>query len=49
MLCEQWPNMTEGFEMCFVIFGIPEGTARTRWGKFVIATETGPRPFTPVE
>jgi tetratricopeptide (TPR) repeat protein len=45
MLCEEWSGATEPLELCTVIFGIPEGNARNRWGDYVMVTDTGPHPF----
>ena len=45
MLCERWPVENEPLELCSVIFGIPEGDARVRWGDYVMVTDTGPHPF----
>ncbi len=49
MLCELWPELTETFEICVVIFRLPERNARIRWGDFVMITDTGPKPFSLVE
>ena len=49
MLCEKWSELTETFEICVVIFRIPERNARIRWGDFVMVTDTGPKPFSLVE
>ena len=45
MLCEQWQEATEPLQLCSVIFSIPEGDARNRWGRYVMVTDTGPHPF----
>jgi tetratricopeptide (TPR) repeat protein len=45
MLCERWPELPEPLELCSVIFRVPEGNARIRWGKYVLATDRGPQPF----
>jgi len=44
-LCERWSGTGEASEICVVVFRIPEGNARIRWGDYVMATETGPHPF----
>ncbi len=49
MLCEQWPALTKDFEICVVIFRVPERNARLRWGDYVMVTDTGPHPFSLVE
>ncbi len=49
MLCEEWVSAIETLDICYVIFRIPEGEARVRWGDFVIVTDTGPHPFRVVE
>ncbi len=43
MLCETWPKLT--VEVCVVIFRIPVGPARDRWGEYVMVTELGPQLF----
>jgi len=45
MLCERWEAMPEPVEFCSVIFRVPEGNARIRWGNYVIVTDTAPYPF----
>ncbi len=49
MLCEEWPQATAPLELCSVIFRIPEGDARIRWGDYVMVTDGGPNPFKIVE
>jgi hypothetical protein len=49
LLCETWPEFTQTFEICVVIFRIPDRNARIRWGDFVMITDTGPKPFSLVE
>ena len=53
MLCEEWVSAIETLDICYVIFRIPEGEARFRWGDFVgdfvIVTDTGPHPFRVIE
>ncbi len=49
MLCEQWRDLPKDLEICVVIFRVPEGNARMRWGEYVMVTETGPQPFELVE
>jgi hypothetical protein len=53
MLCEEWVSAIETLDICYVIFRIPDGEARIRWGDFVgdfvIVTDTGPHPFRVVE
>jgi len=49
MLCEEWVSAIETLDICYVIFRIPKGEARIRWGDFVIVTDTGPHPFRVVE
>ena len=44
-LCEQWPAAGGSFETCVVIYRIPDGNARIRWGDYVMVTDTGPHPF----
>ena len=45
MLCERWAQLPEPLELCSVIFRMPEGNARIRWGDYVIITDTGPHTF----
>ena len=45
MLCEDWSGKTEPLELCTVIFRIPEGNARIRWGDYVMVTDTGAHGF----
>jgi TolB-like protein len=45
MLCERWPEAPEPLELCSVIFRVPEGNARIRWGDYVLVTDGGPQPF----
>jgi hypothetical protein len=49
LLCEQWPSLTRAFEICVVIFRIPEKNAQMRWGDYVMDTDTGPHPFSFIE
>ena len=44
-LCERWPEAPEPLELCSVIFRVPEGNARIRWGDYVLVTDGGPQPF----
>jgi TolB-like protein/class 3 adenylate cyclase len=45
ILCERWPDEPEPLELCSLIFRLPEGNARTRWGDYVLVTDTGPNSF----
>jgi tetratricopeptide (TPR) repeat protein len=45
MICERWPETPEPLELCSVIFRVPEGNARIRWGDYVLVTDRGPQPF----
>jgi adenylate cyclase len=45
LICEQWPETPDAPELCSAIFRVPDGNARTRWGDYVLATDTGPHPF----
>jgi hypothetical protein len=49
MLCERWPNVTTNFDMCVVIYRMPEGKARVHWGDYVMLTVLGPQAFSVVE
>jgi TolB-like protein/class 3 adenylate cyclase len=44
-LCERWAQLAEPLELCSVIFRVPEGNARVRWGDYVIVTDTWIWPF----
>jgi len=45
MICERWPETRDAPELCSAIFRIPEGNARTRWGDYVLVTDSDPHPF----
>jgi len=45
MLCERWPDDPEPLELCSLIYRLPDGNARTRWGDYVLVTDTGPNRF----
>ena len=45
MLCERWPDEPEPLELCSLIYRLPDGNARTRWGDYVLVTDTGPNSF----
>jgi hypothetical protein len=45
MLCERWLDNPEPLELCSLIFRLPEGNARIRWGDYVLVTDTGPNSF----
>jgi TolB-like protein/Flp pilus assembly protein TadD len=45
MICERWPETPEPLELCSVIFRVPEGNARIRWGDYVLVTDRGTQPF----
>ncbi len=45
LLCERWPEAPDAPELCSAIFRVPEGNARTRWGDYVLVTDSGPHPF----
>ncbi len=45
MLCERWPGWSDQLELCSIIYRVPDGNARTRWGDYVIVTDDGPHPF----
>ena len=49
MLCERWPEVPESLELCSVIFRLPGENARTRWGDYVLVTDTGPNRFKVVQ
>ncbi len=48
-LCEQWSELTKSYEICVVVFRVPERNARIRWGDYVMVTDMGPNPFRLVE
>jgi len=45
ILCERWPDEPEPLELCSLVFRLPEGNSRTRWGDYVLVTDTGPNSF----
>lgn len=47
-LCERWPALSTSFEICVAVFRVPGEAARARWGDYVMVTDTGPHPFSPV-
>ena len=49
MLCERWPDEPEPLELCSSIFRLPEGNARTRWGDYVLVTDSGPNSFNVIQ
>ncbi len=49
MLCETWPEFSTDFPLCFVVFRVPDGPARNRWGDYVMVTEAGPQLFRVIE
>ena len=49
LLCEQWPVLTKTFEICVVIFRVPDRNAHLRWGEYIMVTDTGPHPFSLVQ
>ena len=49
LLCEQWPALAKAFEICVAVFRVPDRKAQIRWGDYVMVTDTGPHPFSPVE
>ncbi len=50
-LCERWPGPGQDVEIetCVAIYRIADAKARLRWGDHVMATDTGPHPFSLVE
>lgn len=48
-LCEKWPLLAKTFETCVVIFRVTDPGAKTRWGDYVMVTDTGPHPFSLAE
>jgi len=46
-LCERWTIAADQLEYCSVIFRVPDGNAKTRWGDYAIVVDGGdPYPFT---
>jgi len=45
MLCESWPEEPQPLEFCSLIFRLPEGKTRVRWGDYALVTDTGPNSF----
>ncbi|MEE8506493.1 MAG: hypothetical protein V3S40_09780, partial [Kiloniellales bacterium] len=56
-LCDRWPGTGPGpglgrgvaLETCVAIYRIADPKARLRWGDYVMATDTGPQPFSLIE
>ena len=48
-LCERWPGLDAALETCVAIYRIADPKARLRWGDHVMATDTGPQPFSLIE
>ncbi len=50
-LCERWPGQgpDAALETCVAIYRIADAKARLRWGDYVLATDTGPHPFSIIE
>jgi tetratricopeptide (TPR) repeat protein len=50
-LCERWPGPGPDAEIetCVAIYRIADAKARLRWGGYVMATDTGPHPFSIIE
>jgi len=48
-LCERWPRPDAAMETCVAIYRIVDPKARLRWGAYVMATDTGPQPFSMAE
>ena len=44
-LCERWPELSRSFAICVAVFRVTGDAARTRWGDYVMVTDTGPHPF----
>ena len=45
-LCETWPVISQITALCVAVFRVPDADAQTRWGEYVMVTDTGPHPFT---
>ena len=45
LLCERWQQDAEPLEFCSLIFRIPEGNARIRWGDYALVTDKGLNSF----
>ena len=48
-LCERWPGPGADLETCVAIYRIADPKARLRWGDYVMASDTGPHPFSAIE
>jgi TolB-like protein/class 3 adenylate cyclase len=52
-LCERWPGPGLGpdaaLDTCVAIYRIADSKARLRWGDYVMATDTGPHPFSRID
>jgi adenylate cyclase len=45
ILCERWLDEPKPLELCSLIYRLPGGNARTRWGDYVLVTDIGPNSF----
>jgi adenylate cyclase len=44
-ICDSWPDMPDVPEFCSTVFRLPPGNARSRWGSYVLLTDSFPGSF----
>jgi hypothetical protein len=47
-LCDRWPEVSEDFSLCALIYRNPGGT-RVRRNEYIMVTDYGPQPFSPTD
>jgi TolB-like protein/Flp pilus assembly protein TadD len=47
-LCDRWPEVSEDFSLCALIYRNPGGT-RARRNEYIMVTDYGPQPFSPTD
>ena len=47
-LCDRWPEVSENFSRCALIYRNPGGT-RARRNEYIMVTDYGPQPFSPAD
>ena len=47
-LCDRWPDVSEDFSLCALIYRNP-GSVRARGSEYFMVTDQGPQPFSPTD
>ncbi len=47
-LCDRWPDVSEDFSLCFLIYRNPGGVRAYR-NEYFMVTDFGPQPFSPTD